>query len=102
MSGDMNFAGNTNPLPQVYDADTNSWRSLTTAQKVLPLYPRTFLTPDGRVASLSGYENETELLDTSGTGQWSYVDDTLDSNLNNYGPDRDVRRGQSCVHRRRQ
>ena len=86
MSGDMNFAGDANLLPQIYDAQTNSWRDLTTAQKQLPLYPRTFLAPDGAVVSLSNYNDTTDRLDTTGTGQWSYVDQTLDNNLHNYGP----------------
>lgn len=91
LSGDMNGnapAGqsDTNPLPQVYELATNSWRNLTTAYKTLPLYPRTFLAPDGRVVSLAGNSDETEFLDTSGTGSWSYLEDTLDSNLANYGP----------------
>ena len=90
LSGDMN--GNppggqpdTNPLPQVYSPSTNSWRNLTTAYKVLPLYPRTFLAPDGRVVSLSGYGDETEFLDTAGTGSWEYLEDTLDPNIFDFG-----------------
>ena len=86
MSGDISTGGNTNNLPQVYDVETNTWRNLTTAQKTLPLFPRTFLAPDGSVVSLSGNGDETERLDTSGTGQWSYLGQTLDNNLHNYGP----------------
>jgi Domain of unknown function (DUF1929) len=85
LSGDMDGSGDTNPLPQIYEAATNSWRDLPSALKVLPLYPRTFLSPDGRVVSLSGYSDETELLDTSGAGSWTYLEDTLDSNVHNYG-----------------
>lgn len=88
LSGGMNgnFDSDSNPLPQIYEVATNSWRSLTTAYKNLPLYPRTFLAPDGRVVSLSGYSDETEFLDMTGTGSWQYLEDTLDSNLHNYGP----------------
>jgi hypothetical protein len=88
MSGSMVGAAepDAHPLPQVYSAATNSWRNLTTAYKELPLYPRTFLAPDGRVVSLSGLSDETEFLDTTGTGSWSYLMDTLDNNLSNYGP----------------
>jgi len=64
-----------NPLPQVYEFATNTWRDLTTAQKGLRIYTRTFLAPDGRVVSLAGQNDKTELIDTSGTGQWSYVAD---------------------------
>ena len=91
LSGDMNGEAppgqsDTNPLPQVYQVATNTWRNLTTAYKTLPLYPRTFLAPDGRVVSLSGNSDETEFLDTNGTGSWSFLQHTLDSNLSNYGP----------------
>ncbi|QEG33748.1 galactose oxidase early set domain-containing protein [Bythopirellula goksoeyrii] len=88
LSGGMNgnFDPDSNPLPQIYEFETNSWRSLTTAYKSLPLYPRTFLTPDGGVVSLSNYGDDTDLLDVSGTGSWQYLGDTLDSNLHNYGP----------------
>jgi hypothetical protein len=60
-----------NPLPQVYQVATNSWRNLTTAYMELPQYPRTFLLPDGRVASLGDWNNRTTILDTTGTGKWS-------------------------------
>lgn len=88
LSGGMNgnFSPDANPLPQIYSPATNSWRNLTTAYKDLPFYPRTFLTPDGRVVSLSGNGNETEFLDTTGTGSWEYSQQTLDPNLHNYGP----------------
>jgi hypothetical protein len=87
LSGDMVVQGVTNPLPQVYNPTTNTWRDLTTAVKTdLPEYPRTFLAPDGRVLVVSDYSNESWLLDTSGTGSWEYVDETLDPELHNYGP----------------
>ena len=88
LSGDMIGSADpdAHPLPQIYQTATNTWRNLTTAYKELPLYPRTFLAPDGRVVSLSNFGNNTEFLNTTGTGSWSYLADTLDSNLVNYGP----------------
>ena len=38
-----------NPLPQVYETVTGTWRSLTSAQLSLDLYPFMFLAPNGRV-----------------------------------------------------
>lgn len=84
MSGDIDV-GENNTQPQIYEYATNSWRDLTTASKTLPLYPRTFLTPDGNVASLSNYGDVTEIINLEGTGSWSHVDNTLDDNLHNYG-----------------
>ena len=86
LSGDRNGPGDTNPLPQIYDPTTNSWQDLTAAQKVLPLYPRTMLAPNGDVVVLSTYQETTESLNTQGTGSWSFIDNPLLPNLYNYGP----------------
>jgi hypothetical protein len=86
LSGDMDFKDDVNWLPQIYQAASNTWRNLTGAYKELPLYPRTFLAPDGRAVVLADYDNQTEYLDTTGTGAWSFVDDTLDSSIFDYGP----------------
>jgi hypothetical protein len=89
LSGDMNGSvsgqSDTHPLPQIYEAATNSWRNLTTAYNELPLYPRTFLAPDGSVYSLSDYSGRTERLDTSGTGSWTTVANTFYDERVNYG-----------------
>ena len=85
LSGDMDYAGNTNPLPQIYQAATNSWSNLTTAYNVLPLYPRVFLAPNGSVYSLSDYGGNTERLNTAGTGSWTTVANTHFDGRPNYG-----------------
>ena len=72
VSGDINSNTNTNPLPQVYQFAGNSWRSLTTAQLVLPLYPVMFVAPNGKVFQ-AGPNQQTRYLNTSGTGAWSNV-----------------------------
>ena len=86
MSGSINGRGTNNQLPQVYETATNTWRDLTTAVKELPNYPRTFLAPDGRVISLSNRGDTTDIIDVTGTGSWSFVDNTLDPRLFDYGP----------------
>ena len=86
LSGDMDFAGNTNPLPQIYQAATNTWRNLTTAYNVLPLYPRVFLAPNGSVYSLTDYGGNTERLDTEGTGSWATISNTHFDGRANYAP----------------
>jgi hypothetical protein len=63
-------AGGTNNLPQVYEAASGTIRSLTSAVLGLPLYPRLFLAPDGRVVNV-GPGQTTSYLDTSGTGLWT-------------------------------
>src|SRR5215469_16932576 len=85
VSGDVNSNTNTNPLPQVYQFATNSWRSLTTAQLVLPLYPTMFLAPNGKVFQ-AGPNPQSRYLDTSGTGAWSNVAVTKFTGVRDYGP----------------
>jgi len=85
VSGDVNSNTNTNPLPQVYQFATNSWRSLTTAQLVLPLYPTMFVAPNGKVFQ-AGPNQLTRYLDTTGTGAWSNVAVTKLNAWRDYGP----------------
>jgi hypothetical protein len=89
-SGDVTEQGVTNRTVQIYRTATNSWSTLTGALRptndALPEYPRVFQAPDGRAISMSDNSNDTEFLNMSGNGSWSYLQDTLDSNLHNYGP----------------
>jgi len=57
-------------VPEVWTG--SGWRALTSAGKVLPYYPRTFLAPNGRVF-YAGEKQATFYLSTSGTGSWSSV-----------------------------
>jgi len=79
-SGDANHSVNT--LPQVYQIANNTWRNLTSAQLGLPLYPRTFLAPNGRVFFAT---STSRYLDTSGSGSWSTVGNTIFAGRDNYG-----------------
>jgi len=72
VSGQMDTSIGVNPLPQVYQSATNTWRDLTTAQLAQPLYPMMFVTPSGKVVDI-GPTDTTRLLDTSGTGSWSVL-----------------------------
>jgi Domain of unknown function (DUF1929)/Glyoxal oxidase N-terminus/Kelch motif len=70
ISGSADRVNNT--LPQVWRAASRTWRSLTSAQMTLPLYPNMFLAPNGKVF-IAGPAKTTRYLDTSGTGAWSTV-----------------------------
>ncbi|HVG28205.1 MAG TPA: galactose oxidase-like domain-containing protein [Pyrinomonadaceae bacterium] len=59
-----------NTLPQVFQPGSGTWRSLTSAQQGLQLYPWMLLAPNGRVFN-SGPDQFTRYLATSGTGAWS-------------------------------
>lgn len=79
-SKDVRYTNNT--LSQVYQTATNSWRSLTSAVLALPLYPHTFLAPDGRVFFAT---QTSRYLNTAGTGSWSTVANNLVGGRDNYG-----------------
>lgn len=83
-SGDVNGSSHTNALPQVYQIATNTWRSLTSAQLVLPLYPLMFVAPNGKVF-YAGNSSQSRYLDTTGTGSWTSVANTRFSSRD-YGP----------------
>jgi galactose oxidase len=76
VSGDIDTTQGVNRLPQIWQAATGGWRDLTTAQLALPLYPFMHLAPNGRVFA-SGPSQVTRYLDTSGSGAWSVVANSI-------------------------
>lgn len=70
--GSMDNALTPNPLPQVWQSATGTWRNLTNALLPLPLYPFMFLAPNGQVFA-AGASPMTRSLDTAGTGAWSGI-----------------------------
>ncbi|HEY2323480.1 MAG TPA: galactose oxidase-like domain-containing protein [Thermoanaerobaculia bacterium] len=71
MSGSQNGSDAIipNPLPQVWQTATSTWRDLTGAIRTLDLYPQVLLAPDGR-AFVVGPQPQTLYLETAGTGSW--------------------------------
>ncbi|RJR14477.1 DUF1929 domain-containing protein [Candidatus Parcubacteria bacterium] len=75
-NGDMLVtSGNTetgvvNPIPQVYDIQSNSWRTLTGANLAVSLYPWMYDLGGGRVF-MAGSRGASRFLDISGKGSWS-------------------------------
>jgi hypothetical protein len=57
-------------VPEVWTG--SGWRKLSSADSVLPYYPRTFLAPNGKVF-YAGEARASLYLSTSGTGAWSSV-----------------------------
>lgn len=76
VSGEINHADGTNPLPQVYQTATNTWRDLTGAQLTQALYPMMFVAPNGKVIEV-GPSTQTRYLDTSGTGAWTWIGERM-------------------------
>ena len=83
LSGETHASGTTNPLPQVWQPETHSWRDLTTAIRDLPYYPRMFLAPTGKLF-FAGPQRGTRWLDPEGTGTW-YDGPRSDYNGRSYG-----------------
>jgi hypothetical protein len=79
-SYDTNYANNT--LPQVWQTGSSTWRNLTNALRTLPLYPHTFLAPNGRVFFAT---TTSRYLDTAGGGSWTTVATNVASGRDNYG-----------------
>jgi hypothetical protein len=72
VSGSVDNTVGVNTLPQVYQTATGTWRSLTSAQLSLDLYPMMFLAPNGKAFNVAPTQT-TRYLDTAGTGAWSFV-----------------------------
>jgi hypothetical protein len=84
VSGDIDSQTNVDTLPQVWQTATGSWRNLSTALLALPLYPRMFLAPNGKVFD-AGPDRLTRYLDTNGTGTWTTVANTNFTIARTYG-----------------
>ena len=72
ISGSVDVTTGTNPLPQVWQSATGTWRDLTSAQLALSMYPNMFLAPNGLVFQ-AGPEIFSRYLNTAGTGEWTGV-----------------------------
>jgi hypothetical protein len=76
--------GTFNTLPQVWHPANNTWRNLTSAQLMQPLYPMMFVAPNGKVFN-TGPDQITRYLDSSGTGTWTAVGNLNYSGTRDYG-----------------
>jgi hypothetical protein len=72
-----------NPLPQVWQVASSSWRDLVDAQSSLPLYPFMFVAPNGSVF-YAGPSQTAQYLNTAGRGSWTPVADSS-FGLRDYG-----------------
>ncbi len=72
MTGFIDTVQLENPLPQVYEPWSGTWRNLTNAMLRIFSYSWVFWTPWGN-ALVAGPEQQTRTLDVSGQGAWSTV-----------------------------
>lgn len=84
LSGSKDASQDFETLPQVWERATNSWRDLTTAQLWLPLYPKMFVAPNGKLF-YAGPERVSRWLDPNGTGTWTQAAVTNSPNWRDYG-----------------
>ncbi|NTX34959.1 DUF1929 domain-containing protein [Myxococcus sp. CA033] len=83
-SGEIAGPGDINQIPQRFIAGTNTWRTLTSAQKNFPYYPKMFLAPNGRLF-YAGSLRLSLWLDPNGNGAWTNGPQSLFGGRN-YGP----------------
>jgi hypothetical protein len=69
VSGESSGPGVMNLVPQVLDPASRTWRTLSSATKSVPYYPREFAAPNGKVFVASPMITSL-WLDPSGTGTW--------------------------------
>ena len=79
VSGSIDNTVGSDPVPQVFQLGSGTWRNLTELGQ--ELYPMMFLAPNGKVFNPAPTTN-TRYLDTAGSGTWSPV-------ANRVGPYRD-------------
>ncbi|MDQ3060367.1 MAG: IPT/TIG domain-containing protein [Pseudomonadota bacterium] len=84
VAGNVDLSTGSNPLPQVWQSSTGTWRDLSAAQLWQPHYPYMFLAPNGSVFS-AGPEVATRYLNTAGTGAWSHVANRTFQSMRDYG-----------------
>jgi len=84
LSGEISPDLGNNPLPQVWQMSSSTWRDLTTAQLLLPNYPEMYLAPNGTLF-YAGPTTTSRYLDTTGTGSWT-IGPTMNYGPRDYGP----------------
>lgn len=67
VSGEMKDSGDNNPIPEVWQPSTGTWRMLTGANFEIDYYPRQFLAPNGKIF-IATPAAQSYWLDTEGTG----------------------------------
>ncbi|HEV3042014.1 MAG TPA: carboxypeptidase regulatory-like domain-containing protein [Candidatus Angelobacter sp.] len=85
VSGEVNSNAVVDPLPQVFQVASGTWRDLTSAQLLQDLYPVMLVAPNGQVVN-AGPQPQTRSLDTSGTGAWTNLATTQFGASRDYGP----------------
>jgi len=84
LSGEISPELGVDPLPEVWQLSSSTWRDLTTAQLLLPNYPEMYLAPNGTLF-FAGPSAPSRYLDPTGTGSWT-IGPSLEVATRDYGP----------------
>jgi hypothetical protein len=84
ISGEISPQLGGDTLPQVWQVSSGTWRDLTTAQLLLPNYPKMFLAPNGTIFN-AGPSQLSRYLNTDGTGSWT-IGPNSQYGIRDYGP----------------
>ena len=86
MTGMIDTVQYENPLPQVWQPSSGTWRDLTSAVLKIYNYSWVFHAPFGNgKAIVAGPERQTRVLDTAGTGSWSFYSSFNYPDIRDYG-----------------
>jgi hypothetical protein len=94
-SGEISPALGNDTLPQVWQVSSGTWRNLTTAEFLLPLYPEMYVAPNGTLF-FAGPTFVSKYLNTAGTGSWT-TGPTMQFGYRGYGPSVMYNNGQIMV-----
>lgn len=76
LSGEASGENDRNVVPQVWKTNAGEgWRTLSSTEPAMPLYPWLHLAPNGKVFN-AGPNRNTGYIDASGEGAWTAVADT--------------------------
>ncbi len=84
LSGEISPQLGNDPLPEVWQVSSGTWRDLTTAQLLLPNYPEMYLAPNGTLF-YAGPTQTSRYLNATGTGSWT-IGPTMQYGPRSYGP----------------
>jgi hypothetical protein len=78
IGGSTNCVTCIGDIPEVYNPTSNTWTQLGSASLITPLYPQTYLLPDGRILLAAATEGavQAQTLDLT-TQTWTVVDPTV-------------------------
>ena len=86
-------------IPELYDAQHNSWSDLASASRNIPYYPFMYQLPDGRVLQAGASEEATSTIALNvSTQQWTTIDGRIidGASITNYAPGKFMKAGSAA------